>query len=234
MVHRYIRRGPSLTVPIRGHRPTVVVHQLRNFFKVLNYGSSADLIWRSKMATETVSKSAFAALCGVSPPCVTGWIRRGKLYGEALVGLPGTRRQIRVARQQLKQTLDPSQRLGANGKVRFNDEPRVNLDGDIRRARLEQLQLANQHARAIAAVEAGRYVRSEDVQREMGKLAGRMLTTFEGSLGEFATAIAAHSDLPARDALHILRTTFRGIRERAAKTESGIAKALPATVEEAA
>ena len=38
--------------------------------------------------------------------------------------------------------------------------------------------------------------------------------------------------LPARDALHILRTTFRSIRERSTKTESGIAKALPATVDD--
>jgi hypothetical protein len=30
----------------------------------------------------------------------------------------------------------------------------------------------------------------------------------------------------------VLRTTFRVIRERTAKTESGIAKALPATVED--
>lgn len=189
------------------------------------------------MATETVSKSAFAALCGVSPPCVTGWIRRGKLYGDALVGNPGRRKRIRVdiAREQLKQTLDPSQRLGGNGKVRFDDEPagdRVNLDGDIRRARLEQLELSNERSRMLREVEAGRYIRSDDVSQEMGRIAGRMIGLFEGALGELATAIAAKSDLPARDALHILRTTFHGIRERSAKTESGIVKALPATVDD--
>ena len=122
---------------------------------------------------ETVTKSAFAALLGVSPPCVTGWIRRGKLYGDALVGDAGRRKRIRVdiAREQLKQTLDPSQRLGGNGKVRFDDEPvgdRVSLDSDIRRARLEQLELANEHARAVREAEAGRYVRSDDVRQEMG------------------------------------------------------------------
>src|ERR1700722_6914027 len=94
---------------------------------------------------ETVTKSAFAAILGVSPPCVTGWIRRGKLYGDALVGDPGRRKRIRVdiAREQLKQTLDPSQHLGANGKARLDDDEsagiRMGLDGDIRRARLEQL-----------------------------------------------------------------------------------------------
>ena len=114
---------------------------------------------------ETVTKSAFAAILGVSPPCVTGWIRRGKLYGDALVGDPGRRKRIRVdiAREQLKQTLDPSQRLGGNGKVRFDDEPagdRVNLDSDIRRARLEQLELANER-RAHAARGRGRPLRPQ-------------------------------------------------------------------------
>jgi phage terminase Nu1 subunit (DNA packaging protein) len=187
---------------------------------------------------ETVTKSAFAALLGVSPPCVTGWIRRGKLYGDALVGDPGRRKRIRVdiAREQLKQTLDPSQHLGANGKARLDDDEsagiRMGLDGDIRRARLEQLELANERARLAREVESGRFIRSDDVRQEMGKIAGRILTTFEGALGEFATAIAAKSDLSARDALHILRTTFRGIRERAAKIEAGIAKTLPVSVDD--
>jgi hypothetical protein len=91
--------------------------------------------------------------------------------------------------------------------VRFDDEPaggRVGLDSDIRRARLEQLHLANEHTRALRAIETGRYVLATDVQREMGKIAGRMVSAFEGALGELATAIAAKSDLPARDALHIL------------------------------
>jgi hypothetical protein len=186
---------------------------------------------------ETVTKSAFAAILGVSPPCVTGWIRRGKLYGDALVGDPGRRKRIRVdiARQQLKETLDPSQRLGGNGKVRFDDEPagdRGNLDSDIRRARLEQLELANERARMLREAEAGRYVRSDDVRLEMGRIAGRMLSVFEGALGEMAMAVTAKPNISPREALHILRTTFRSIRERSTKTESGIAKALPATVDD--
>ena len=84
----------------------------------------------------------------------------------------------------------------------------------------------------LREAEAGRYVRSDDVRQQMGAIAGRMVGMFEGSLGEMATAVAAKSNLPARDALHILRTTFRSIRERSTKTESGIAKALPATVDD--
>lgn len=122
-----------------------------------------------------------------------------------------------------------------NGKVRFDDEPagdRVNLDSDIRRARLEQLELANERARMLREAEAGRYVRSDDVRLEMGRIAGRMLSVFEGALGEMATAVTAKPNLSPREALHILRTTFRSIRERSTKTESGIATALPATVDD--
>ena len=165
-----------------------------------------------------------------------GGIRDRKIYGGALVG-DGRNKQIRVdiARQQLKQTLDVSQRLGANGKLRFDDDPvDGGIEDDIRRARLEQIQLANEHARALREVQAGRYARSDDVRQEMGRVAGRMMGLFEGSLGELATAIAARSNLPARDALHVLRTAFRTIRERVANAEAGIAKALPPSVDDEA
>lgn len=183
-----------------------------------------------------VTKTKFAELCGVSQPCVSRWIRDRKIYGGALVG-DGRNKQIRVdiARQQLKQTLDVSQRLGANGKLRFDDDPvDGGIEDDIRRARLEQIQLANEHARALREVQAGRYARSDDVRQEMGRVAGRMMGLFEGSLGELATAIAARSNLPARDALHVLRTAFRTIRERVANAEAGIAKALPPSVDDEA
>ena len=45
-------------------------------------------------------------------------------------------------------------------------------------------------------------------------------------------AIAAKSNLSARDALHILRTTFRTIRERTSKSRGRHANALPAVVDE--
>ena len=168
-------------------------------------------------ADDVVTKTKFAALCGVSRPCVSQWIRGKKIYGAALIG-DGRDKRIRVdiARQQLKQTLDVSQRLGANGKLRFDDDPAdVSVEDDIRRARLEQIQLANEQARALREIQAGRYTDTATVRREMGGVAARMLSVFEGSLGEFATAVAAKSNLPARDALHVLRTAFHVVRERA-------------------
>jgi hypothetical protein len=190
------------------------------------------------MATmpDLVTKTKFAEISGVSGAMVSLWIKRRKIYGDAIVGEGRNARiVVNIARQQLKKTLDLSQRLGANGKVKFDDDPEKigdTVEDEIKRARLAQLELSNEHARALREVQAGRYVRSDDVHRAMGKIAGRTLAAVEGALGEFATAIAAKSNLPARDALHILRTTFRVLRERTANTEAGIAKALPALVDD--
>ena len=138
-----------------------------------------------------------------------------------------------MAQKQLRRNLDASQHLGANGRARVaSGDDDGTVEDDIKRARLEQLSLANEHARAVREAEAGRYVLVTGVQQEMGRIAGRMVGMFEGSLGELATAVAGKFNVPARDVLRVLRTTFRVIRERTAKTESGIAKALPALVDE--
>jgi hypothetical protein len=184
------------------------------------------------MTEDIVSKGRFAAIAGVSAARVTQYLADGQISGEAIVG-SGHRARIRVAvaLEQLRANLDPSQHLGANGRARVGSGDDDDSVADaIKRARLEQLELANEHARAVREAEAGRYVLADGVTQEMGRIAGRMIGMFEGSLGEFATVIAGKFNVPARDVLHILRTAFRGIRERAAKTESGIAKALPATV----
>jgi hypothetical protein len=187
---------------------------------------------------QVVSKSVFADIAGVSRVRVSQYLAERKISGDALVGT-GRKAKIRVAvaMAQLKRNLDVSQSLGANGKVKANaaaDPEADTIEDGIKRARLEQLELANEQARALREVQAGRYARSDDVRQELGRVAGRMLGLFEGSLGEFATAVAAKSDLSGRDALHILRTAFRGIRERVANTEAGIAKALPPSVDDEA
>ena len=46
----------------------------------------------------------------------------------------------------------------------------------------------------------------------MGRIASRMVAAFDGALGEFASAIAAKSNLSPRDALHILRSAFHEVR----------------------
>jgi hypothetical protein len=128
------------------------------------------------MLDEIVTKSRFAAIAGVSRVRVSQYLAEGKIRGDALVGT-GRKARIRVATamQQLKRNLDPVQHLGANGRARTA----ANGDADpvehsIKAARLEQLELANEHARALREAQAGRYARSDDVRQEMGRVAGRI------------------------------------------------------------
>jgi hypothetical protein len=186
------------------------------------------------MTEDIVTKGRFAVLAGVSQARVSQYLTDGQISGEAIVG-SGHRARIRVAvaMEQLRRNLDVSQHLGANGRARVGSgDDDGTVEDAIKRARLEQLELANQHARAVREAAAGRYVLADDTRQQMGAIAGRMLSAFDGSLGELAMAVAGKFNVPARDVLHVLRTTFRVIRERTAKTESGIAKALPATVED--
>jgi hypothetical protein len=160
-----------------------------------------------EMTEDMVTKGRFAVLAGVSQARVSQYLTDGQISGEAIVG-SGHRARIwvAVAMEQLRRNLD----AGANGRARVasgGDDGTV--EDAIKRARLEQLSLANEHARAVREANAGRYVLADDTRQRMGAIAGRMVGMFEGSLGEFATAIAGKFNVPARDALHVLRTTFR-------------------------
>jgi hypothetical protein len=193
---------------------------------------------------DLLTKSQFAAHIGVVPSRVTQYIAEGKLYGDGLVGT-GHKARIRVsvAVEQLKRGLDVSQRISANGKARLDPAPRFDpqsdasptdapptIDDEMKRQRLEQLELQNGRMREERAARAGIYVRADDSRREMGRVAAELLTAFEGALGEFATAIAARSNLTSRDALHLLRSTWRMARERASTQAGQRADALPSVV----
>jgi hypothetical protein len=186
--------------------------------------------------TEVVTKTKFAALAGVTPGRLSQWIAAGQIHGKALVGR-GHRARIRVsvAQAQLKRTLDPVQHLGANGRARLGsavDGTEGSVESDIKLARLQQLELSNAKARQEAAVRGGRYLEADAARQEMGRIAGHVTVLVEAGLVEMATAIAAKSNLPARDALHMLRTTFRAIRERASTAEVEAAAALPPMVDD--
>jgi hypothetical protein len=205
---------------------------------------------------EIATKSEFAALAGVSAARVSQWISTRQIWGDALVG-EGRHARIRVevAREQLRRNLDLNQRLGANGKARLGgagahaSESAAPAEGlsagcsgapvpdrieeEIKRARRDQLVLANERAREHAAARAGRYLIAEDSQQQMGRVAASMVATFEGALPELALALAAKSNLSSRDALHLLRETWRSIRARASEADAKAAAALPALIEDA-
>jgi len=210
---------------------------------------------------ETVSKLAFAAQLGVGPSCVSQWIARGKISGDALVGC-GNRSRIRVdvAREQLQKNLDISQHLGMNGKARLGPQKRParvresscaavapadrgefsggapvdagTVEDQIKQARLAQLDLANDKARAEAALRAGRYVPAEDSRQEMGRVASRLLAVMESSLAEMANALAAEPSTSSRDTLRTLRSAWRSVRVRAAKAIGAEAGAIEPLIDE--
>ena len=216
---------------------------------------------------DILTKKAFAEMTGVSAACVSQWISRKKISGDALVG-KGCRARIRVeaAREQLKRNLDMDQRtsLGMGAKARLGprkpgaaakaagaqealpgaaiapikpeaasealaqpDEADENsIEGRIKQARLEQIALSNAAAREEAAARSGRYVRAEDARQELGRVASRLMTLFEASLPEFANAVAAKPSASSRDALSVLRATWREIRIRNAKTIGAEAESI--------
>jgi hypothetical protein len=191
---------------------------------------------------EISTKKRFAEIAGVSAARVSQWLSSGQINGAALVG-EGRHARIRteVALAQLRLRLDADQRI-ANGTARLdppkggntvaplapNAEP--TLEERLKRQRLEQLELANEKAREEASARVGTYARADDVRQEMGRLVGKLVTVFDSALVEFATAVAARSDLSSRDALHLLRSAWRSIRERAAQNEQALADALPGCV----
>jgi DNA-binding transcriptional regulator YdaS (Cro superfamily) len=211
---------------------------------------------------EIVSKMEFARLVGVGPSCVSQWIARGKLGGDALVG-NGNRSRIRVdaAREQLQKNLDISQHLGMNGKAKLGPQKRAakareapcavvasfdrgkstggddpaddeTVEDQIKQARLAQLALANNKARAEAALRAGRYLKAEDARQEMGRVAARLLAVMESSLAEMANALAAEPATSSRDTLRTLRTAWRGVRARAAKAIGAETGAIEPLIDE--
>jgi hypothetical protein len=101
------------------------------------------------------------------------------------------------------------------------------IEDEIKRARRDQLALANDRAREDAAARAGRYLLAED-SRQQGRMAAAMVATFEGAPPEFAMALAAKSNLSSRDTLHVLREAWRIIRARASEADAKAAAALPA------
>jgi hypothetical protein len=196
--------------------------------------------------SDVVTKGAFAAMVGVSAGRVSQFLSEKKIFGDAIVG-EGRHARIRVsvALEQLKRSLDLSQRLGANGRARLDDPLSIGsrnagvpaavpdtVETNIKAQRLEQLELANERAREDRAARAGVYLKTDETRQEIGRIAARLMTMFDGALGEFSTAIAAQSNLSARDALHLLRTTFRAVRDRNSEIEIKAAAELPALIED--
>ncbi|WP_274426760.1 hypothetical protein [Chelativorans sp. YIM 93263] len=181
---------------------------------------------------ETMTKGDFAELIGVSPGRVSQYIGEGKIYGEALVGNGRSAKIVPdVARAQLNKTLEPSQRLGANGAVLRSVKTRRESEAlplapaaaepvhdDLAAERLKQMRLKTAQAERAEALEAGRYMLAEDARREMGRAVGEAFKVMDQGLRDLANALAAEFGISERDAHQVLQKAFRDIRTKAAQS----------------
>lgn len=206
---------------------------------------------------DAISKAEFARRRGVSPGRVSQWISEKKISGDAFDG-EGRNAKIReaIALAQLNRNLDPMQ-MTANGlSTQLKPlppspsstvlpfaapaapgappptEPLVDsVEDKIKRGRLEQIERQNREGKRQEAVDAGRLTDAGAAKAHAARETARLITMFEGSLSEFATAISAEFKLPQRDVLHLLRGEFRKMRADVAGEIKNRAETLPAIVE---
>ena len=196
------------------------------------------------MEQQPIRKIEFARLRGVSPGRVSQWIARGKIHGDALVGEGQEQGLINadIARAQLRDSLDVSQRFGLKGLgTRLGEEPPARpsadpapivqtIDSRIKAEKLRQAQLMTSRLEEEDRQRRGLYVEAKAVRGEMARLAAELSGSFEGSLTDLSAALAGQFHIPARDVLHVLRKEFRRIRERLAGAHAAAAAAEPRTI----
>lgn len=210
------------------------------------------------MQQTLVSKSEFATLINVSAGRVSQFIASGQISQAAIVGT-GQRAKIDLerAKADLRMTLDVSQRLGNGIDTNLNPGPAESpvagagavaehqsgpatlpqpilpsgIDYDIKQQKLEQLRRANRNGAVADAQNSGRLMETDQGRAEMARIAASMLLVFEGGLTDFASAIASEFKLPHRDVLHLLRSEFRKVREKAKRQAKAEAVEFPETVE---
>lgn len=197
---------------------------------------------------EIVSKGEFAARLGVSPGRVSQYIAEGKISGDALVGEGRSARiAVEAATAQLRAKLDINQRFGLNGVSTRIDAAPVEqpvsapasvpppsdpVEDRIKREKLRQAELMTARLEREDREAHGQYIRASEAREQMSRIAGTMMTMFEGALPELAGAVAAQFELPGRDVLHLMRQEFRRIRDRASASRKEASAAEPATIED--
>lgn len=105
------------------------------------------------------------------------------------------------------------------------------IEDEIKRLRRDQLLRAEREAQRQEAIAAGQLTDAGAAKAAAARETARLVTMFEGSLSNFATAIAAEFKLPQRDVLHLLRGEFRKFRGVVAAVVRDQAEAMPSVVE---
>jgi hypothetical protein len=100
------------------------------------------------------------------------------------------------------------------------------VEGQIKRAKLEQQLRTNRMHATEEAVRQSKLVAADDAREQMTRVATMMLQIFEGALPDFGAAISAQFEVPQRDVLHLLRAEFNKVRSTAATKEKARSDAL--------
>lgn len=194
------------------------------------------------MEPQLIRRSHFAKLRGVSPARVSQWIAKGLIHG-ALVG-DGQTALINapVAIEQLRASLDVSQRFGLNGIstrlddaaappvfIRYEPPPSHSVEAQFKAEKLRHAQLMTGRLEEEDRLRRGLYVEAAAARAEMARIATDLLMAFEGALPDLADALDAEFRIPARDALHLMRKEFRRARERLGAAHAAAAAAEPRT-----
>ena len=95
----------------------------------------------------------------------------------------------------------------------------VTVEDQLKSARLEEQRRKNRMGAAEEALQQGKLMSAQDARDQMTRVATMMFQIFEGSLTDFAAAIASQFDLPQRDVLHLLKNEFRAVRQTATNKE---------------
>lgn len=195
-----------------------------------------------------VSKSEFAAMIGVVPSRITKMIADGIIGADALVGTGRSARiRVELAKSQIAARRHVGQALGNGLGTRVSGSARADETGDrstpaaramvpsvadeIQLERLEFERRRNRRAAIDEATAAGRLVPIDDFNREVGRVAGRVVAVYSSLPADLANALAPHSSLSLRELQHLLGKEIEKRRAAAAAEIRAEAEALPETEE---
>lgn len=199
------------------------------------------------MVAETMSKGDFAVHINVSAGRISQYIAEGKISAAALDG-QGRSARIRtaIALSELRKTLDPSQRFGANGAaniVATQSPPAVSAPSsptavadpvvdELAAERLKQQRMKTAREQREEDLSVGRYMLTADARRETARAVTEAFKVMDQGIQEMAKTMAAEFDVSQRDALLAMHRVMRETRAKQAAAFREIAASLPEAIED--
>lgn len=175
----------------------------------------------------TASPEEFGGLVNVTRGTVLRWVRRGILDGAAVVREGRTVRiVVNTAKHQLAERLAaPTSGRRLYGAHTDADGQGASLSSAIKGELLANLRHRNRAAGQKFAAEAGRYVRTADVEAVLVRLPGLTLDLIEAVLPPMVDDMAKALGVPRDDLAEMFAATMNKVRAGAADLPSiGMAK----------